>query len=43
MTVIVGFNVLTVGRDLINNTYSCENEKLMSDVLKREFGFQGRE
>ena len=43
MTAVVRCNGLTPDRDLINNTYSCENEKLMSDVLKREFGFQGRE
>ena len=36
------FNLLTVLLDLINNTYACENDKLMNDVLKREFGFQGR-
>jgi len=38
-----GRNVLIFLQDLINNTYACENEKLMNDVLKREFGFQGRE
>jgi beta-glucosidase-like glycosyl hydrolase len=39
----MGWNVLTLPLDLINNTYACENDKLMNDVLKREFGFQGRE
>lgn len=27
--------------DLINDTYACENDKMLNDVLKREFGFQG--
>lgn len=29
--------------DLINNTYACENDKMMNDVIKREFGFEGCE
>jgi beta-glucosidase-like glycosyl hydrolase len=29
--------------DLLNGTYVCENDKLMNDILKREFGFQGCE
>ena len=27
--------------DLINDTYACENDKMLNDVLKREFAFQG--
>ena len=27
--------------DLINDTYACDNDKMLNDVLKREFGFQG--
>ena len=27
--------------DLINDTYACDNNKTMNDILKREFGFQG--
>lgn len=27
--------------DLINDTYACENEKMLDDVMKREFGFRG--
>lgn len=27
--------------DLVNNTYACENDKVMNDILKREYGFQG--
>ena len=30
-----------VTTDAINDTYACENDKMMNDVLKREFGFQG--
>jgi hypothetical protein len=29
--------------DLINGTYACENDKIMNDIIKREFGFQGCE
>ena len=29
--------------DLVNGTYACENDKILNDVLKREFGFQGCE
>ena len=27
--------------DLINDTYACENDKMLNDILKREYGFQG--
>ncbi|TFK67227.1 glycoside hydrolase family 3 protein [Pluteus cervinus] len=27
--------------NLINNTYACENDKVMNDIIKREYGFQG--
>ncbi|KAK7693727.1 hypothetical protein QCA50_003299 [Cerrena zonata] len=27
--------------NLINDTFACENDKMLNDVLKREFGFQG--
>lgn len=27
--------------DLVNDTYACDNDKMLNDVLKREFGFQG--
>jgi hypothetical protein len=29
--------------DLINGTYACENDKVMNDIIKREYGFQGCE
>jgi len=28
-------------KDLINQTYACENDKTINDILKREFGFRG--
>ncbi len=28
-------------QDLINDTYACENNKTLNDIMKREFGFQG--
>jgi beta-glucosidase-like glycosyl hydrolase len=27
--------------NLINGTYACENDKMLNDVLKREYGFRG--
>jgi hypothetical protein len=27
--------------DLVNGTYACENDNLMNNIIKREFGFQG--
>ena len=35
----LGVKGLTVLQDLINNTYACENDKLMNDLLKREYGY----
>jgi beta-glucosidase-like glycosyl hydrolase len=35
--------ILIVSLDLVNNTYACENDKMLNDILKREFGFQGCE
>ncbi len=29
--------------DLINGTYACENDKVMNDIVKREYGFRGCE
>lgn len=29
------------GTDLVNDTYACDNNKTLNDILKREFGFQG--
>lgn len=40
-SVMAGVTAVMCSYNLINNTYACENDKLMNDVLKREFGFQG--
>ena len=32
---------LTPLEDQINGTYACENDKMLNDVLKREYDFQG--
>ena len=38
------FSLLTCfSIDLLNGTYACENDKVMNDIIKREFGFQGCE
>jgi hypothetical protein len=29
--------------DLINGTYACENSRIMNEVVREEFGFQGCE
>lgn len=34
-------NLIKLSVDIINETYACENDKLLNDVLKREVGFQG--
>jgi beta-glucosidase-like glycosyl hydrolase len=28
-------------KDLLNGTYACGNDKVMNDIVKREYGFQG--
>ena len=35
------FTSLITNTDLINDTYACENDKMLNDILKREYGFQG--
>lgn len=37
----ISYRPYAMGLDLINGTYACENDKMMNDILKREFGFQG--
>jgi hypothetical protein len=29
--------------DLVNDTYACENDKVLNDIVKREYGFRGCE
>ncbi|KAF9468334.1 glycoside hydrolase family 3 protein [Collybia nuda] len=40
-SVMAGVTSVMCSYNLINNTYACENDKTLNDVLKREFGFQG--
>lgn len=39
--VLAGVSAVMCSYNLINGTYACENDKMMNDILKREFGFQG--
>ena len=34
-------NFLPRFKDQINGTYACENDKMLNNVLKREYDFQG--
>ncbi|KII90196.1 glycoside hydrolase family 3 protein [Plicaturopsis crispa FD-325 SS-3] len=40
-SVMAGVASIMCSYNLINGTYACENDKMINDVLKREFGFQG--
>ncbi|KIM71494.1 glycoside hydrolase family 3 protein [Piloderma croceum F 1598] len=40
-SVMAGLTSVMCSYNLINDTYACENDKMLNDVLKREFGFQG--
>lgn len=40
-SVMAGVASVMCSYNLINNTYACENSKMLDDVMKREFGFQG--
>lgn len=33
--------LLSWSADLVNDTYACENDKTLNDILKREYAFQG--
>ncbi|KAJ3733269.1 glycoside hydrolase family 3 protein [Lentinula guzmanii] len=39
--VMAGVSSVMCSYNLINGTYACENDKMINDILKREFGFQG--
>ncbi|KAN0079808.1 glycoside hydrolase family 3 protein [Tylopilus felleus] len=39
--VMAGVSAVMCSYNLINNTYACNNNKTLNDILKREFGFQG--
>ncbi|KAJ7641336.1 glycoside hydrolase family 3 protein [Roridomyces roridus] len=40
-SIMAGVASIMCSYNLINGTYACENEKIMDDIIKREFGFQG--
>ncbi|KAF8654787.1 hypothetical protein AX16_003442 [Volvariella volvacea WC 439] len=39
--VMAGAVSMMCSYNLVNNTYACENNKVMNDIVKREYGFQG--
>lgn len=40
-SVMAGVSSVMCSYNLVNDTYACNNYKILSDILKREFGFQG--
>ncbi|KAF8633827.1 hypothetical protein AX15_001238 [Amanita polypyramis BW_CC] len=40
-SIMAGVASIMCSYNEINNTYACENDKIMNDIVKREFGFQG--
>ncbi|KAI0338576.1 hypothetical protein BDW22DRAFT_1362622 [Trametopsis cervina] len=40
-SVMAGVASVMCSYNLINDTYACENDKMLDDVLKREYGFRG--
>ncbi|KDR78187.1 hypothetical protein GALMADRAFT_94735 [Galerina marginata CBS 339.88] len=40
-SIMAGVASIMCSYNLINGTYACENDKLMNDIIKREFAFQG--
>ncbi|KAH9476789.1 putative beta-glucosidase L [Psilocybe cubensis] len=40
-SVMAGVSSVMCSYNLLNGTYACENDKVLNDILKREFGFQG--
>lgn len=40
-SVMAGVASVMCSYNLINGTYACQNSKMMNDILKREYGFQG--
>ncbi|KAG2065205.1 glycoside hydrolase family 3 protein [Suillus decipiens] len=39
--VMAGLSSVMCSFNLINDTYACNNEKMINDILKREYSFQG--
>ncbi|KAF8637156.1 hypothetical protein AX17_003060 [Amanita inopinata Kibby_2008] len=40
-SIMAGVASIMCSYNQINGTYACENDKIMNDIVKREFGFQG--
>ncbi|KAF8153932.1 glycoside hydrolase family 3 protein [Crassisporium funariophilum] len=40
-SVMAGVGSMMCSYNLINGTFACENDKVMNDIVKREYGFQG--
>ncbi|KAG1807782.1 glycoside hydrolase family 3 protein [Suillus subaureus] len=40
-SVMAGLSSVMCSFNLINDTYACNNDKMLNDILKREYGFQG--
>ncbi|KAG1747118.1 glycoside hydrolase family 3 protein [Suillus paluster] len=40
-SVMAGVSSVMCSYNLINDTYACNNDKMLNDILKREYSFQG--
>ncbi|OJA09073.1 hypothetical protein AZE42_06761 [Rhizopogon vesiculosus] len=40
-SVMAGVSSVMCSYNLINGSYACNNDKMLNDILKREYGFQG--
>ncbi|KAG1850300.1 glycoside hydrolase superfamily [Suillus tomentosus] len=40
-SVMAGVSSVMCSYNLINESYACNNDKMLNDILKREYGFQG--
>jgi len=40
-SIMAGVASVMCSYNLINGTYACQNDKVMNDIVKREYGFQG--
>ncbi|KAH7904316.1 glycoside hydrolase family 3 protein [Hygrophoropsis aurantiaca] len=40
-SVMAGVSSVMCSYNLVNDTYACNNDKMLNDILKREYGFQG--
>ncbi|KDR78168.1 hypothetical protein GALMADRAFT_224540 [Galerina marginata CBS 339.88] len=40
-SVMAGVASIMCSYNLLNGTWACENDKVLNDIVKREFGFQG--